>query len=94
MKTHFLCAKVELSFVMDRLQTFDQVELACTISDEILRFSDVMMKRLRAGQKDDKLYVQPEIRNHFWKNTMNCLRFCDRVYLVNERDSMTKKNVS
>jgi hypothetical protein len=82
---YFKCAKVDLLVELDRLRTYGSADKTEKLFNEVFRYSTVMQERFTRGEREEKKYVQTEIKDVFWLNTRTVL-YCDAaVELCNER---------
>jgi hypothetical protein len=82
---YFNCAQVDLLVELVRLKSYGDEQKSEMIFAEVCRYSAVMLDRDSRGEKDEKKYVQPEIRDYFWVNTRGALVCSTAVELSRER---------
>lgn len=84
----FQCLRVSFSSELPRFKRFDDPtgNKSVVLLAEVVRYVGVMRTRYLAGQVDELVYVQPEIRDQFWPNIRSCLRNSQQCTMTGEKD--------
>jgi hypothetical protein len=69
----FECCLVPYVSLLSEFKEFTDPENKARLLNEVNRYAEAMSQKFLRGNIDEKLYVQPEIRGTFWKNTKMCL---------------------